>query len=605
MIARAGYHELNAGKGSRVEDDHAALRAGSIGKSTLPQGLSHDEDAGSAGAPPLFAGGASWEDIAEEEHEAERREAAREDDGEVTEPENSGAISRLDAGESTPEGGESAEAAEGDGPAPEALGAAEPDAQEEEEHAATAMPSDAMQVGPDPARAADAGDSAHDEDHDEDHAEGHGEHAAALAAAAPEDKRDDDEDGAPAAAAQAAKDDDADDDDADDDDAGAGARAAAAPASLKSTGGGKGGGKQAGKGGGSKKTGAKTSSKKKGGKQKPKGKPHHRGKYERTVKKASGYDPERDGLNRRTVRSYRPDPRDKDKKQIGRPGLRVGKRDEFHINGDYAYRYMIKSGNVAEVVDMVWERDLQPDGSNDKKKARLALNPSAVRTLTIGTEKLECIMSWNGGQSAAWIAIKDIKGASAGAIKAASKRRANWRPMGASKQERANATEMKFRPVTDAYAKKDHIDEKRYVVPGQTGGANKIGDYLGKSANLRRLGTSIPATAAGESKRLEAKNNNQRIAVGQSREVYNVAMNLPHDRTPPVALDVAHPQDSFFVPKSKEKKKFRREISLYRPDADRSRVRQTWVFGYVHSEEGGVRVPDLKRRGWVPLRVLQ
>jgi predicted amidohydrolase len=31
--------------------------------------------------------------------------------------------------------------------------------------------------------------------------------------------------------------------------------------------------------------------------------------------------------------------------QIGRPGLRVGNRDELHLLGDYAYRYMITSGS--------------------------------------------------------------------------------------------------------------------------------------------------------------------------------------------------------------------------------------------------------------------
>jgi hypothetical protein len=286
--------------------------------------------------------------------------------------------------------------------------------------------------------------------------------------------------------------------------------------------------------------------------------------------------------------------------QIGRPGLRVGNRDEFHLQGDYAYRYMITSGNKAEVADKIWERDLQR--GNSQEGGRLALNPSAVRKLMINGVEVECIMSWSGGQSAAWIAIKDLRGASVGAIRAASKRAEKLRPKAATKQARDSAVEMKFRQVDDPIGSEDHTDESRYIVPGQKSkGGNRVGDYLGKSV-LRREREGTQGRAAGESKRLEAANGGKPVDIAnRKRETFNVTMNLPKDRTPPVAIDVAHPGDSFFVPRGKT---FRREISLYRRTKTSSRVRQTWAYGFIGRDEGARKVADEKRRGWVPLRVL-
>jgi hypothetical protein len=59
--------------------------------------------------------------------------------------------------------------------------------------------------------------------------------------------------------------------------------------------------------------------------------------------------------------------------------------------------------------------------------------------------------------------------------------------------------------------------------------------------------------------------------------------------------------DTFFVPKGST---FRREISLYKRRASKTKLRQNWVFGYVGRDEGTHKVPDTKRRGWVPRRVL-
>jgi hypothetical protein len=508
MNARLGQHDLNPGKNARPASQ-SSLRGGAAGKSTLTQRLATSSaDAarpGSAGAtrsesaveairPPLFADDARWETIDPAEYEA-AQESEHEGEaagGEEVEPENTEALARLD-GASPEHGAADGGDAAGSAAAPE--GRAAGDAADEHDAAAetaapASMPSDAVELAPDPSRAA-AAEEAH---------------------------------------------------------------AGAQPA------------------------------------------PQHRGHFERTVKTASGHDAKQDRYNRPSVRSHRV----RSAIQIGRPGLRVGNRDEFHLQGDYAYRYMITSGRKAEVADKIWERDLQR--GNSTQGGRLALNPSAIRKLIVNGVELECIMSWSGGQSAAWIAIKDLRGASVGAIRAAARRAEKLRPRSTSQAARDGAVELKFRPLTDPIATADRIDDRRYVVPGQKGvGGNRVGDYLGKAV-LRRERAGTAGRAASASKRLEQANRGQPVDIENGeRALYNVTMNLPKDRTPPVAIDVAHPGDSFFVPKGTT---FRREISLYRRRKTSSQVRQAWAFGFVGRDEGARKVADEKRRGWVPLRVL-
>jgi hypothetical protein len=567
MQARVGQHNLNPGKNG-IPDPQVASRDGAVGKSTLIEpALTQStqaqrpatSDAG-ASRSPLFADDAHWEPIDLDELEEAGPETEPEAaGGEEVEPENTEAISRLDAApseESVADGDD----AGGDAAAPAARESGDSadasDAAEEQEATSTAMPSDALELGPDPSRAeADedaAGDDADDDDDDDEAQPG-----AALRAAG--DRNDDAEDagGDPAAAAPAAA------------PAARAARAAAAAAPAARA--------------AAAPRRARTA-------------PQHRGKFERTVKNASGHDAKQDRYNRPSVRSNRV----RSAIQINRPGLRVGNRDEFHLKGDYAYRYMITSGRKAEVADKIWERDLQR--GNSKQGGRLALNPSAVRKLMINGVEVECIMSWSGGQSAAWIAIKDLRGASVGAIRAAAKRAEKLRPKNTTQGARDSAVEMKFRLLDDPIGTKDHIDEQRYVVPGQKSkGGNAVGDYLGKSV-LRREREGTRGRAASQSKQIETANGGQPVDLeNRKRATFNITMNLPKDRTPPVAIDVAHPGDSFFVPRGKT---FRREISLYRRTKTSSKVRQTWVFGFIGRDEGARKVADEKRRGWVPLRVL-
>ncbi|MDQ3338213.1 MAG: hypothetical protein M4D80_23860 [Myxococcota bacterium] len=318
--------------------------------------------------------------------------------------------------------------------------------------------------------------------------------------------------------------------------------------------------------------------------------------HERRVQHATGHDAPQNKYNRGGVRSNRAG----NNQQIARPGLRVGGKDEFHLRGDYAYRYQIVNGTKAVPVDKIWEKDLQRGADTDKR--RLALNPSAPRQLVIEGERVWCVMSWSGDQSAAWIAIKDLRG-DFGAIKdKASKISKAWNPKDVGAAKRASAREMKFRAVGDPIATADRIDDGRYIVPGQRGkNGNEVGDYLTKEV-IRRERPSGGGNAARESKRLEQKHGGKIDLENGKRELISIVGNLPHDKTPPVAIDVARPGvDSFFVPQGKT---FRREISLYKRRQRTATLRQTWVFGYVGRDQGTRKVPDKNRRGWVPLRVL-
>lgn len=334
----------------------------------------------------------------------------------------------------------------------------------------------------------------------------------------------------------------------------------------------------------------------------------HDAPYERKVKKATGHDAKQDRYNDRDVHSNRvAKHRGKDGKlhanpdQIGRPGLRVHGKDEFHLRGEYAYRYQIVNGSKAVAVDKIWEKELQH--GQDKEGQRLALNPSAPRRLMIDGVGVWCVMSWAGAQSAAWIAIKDLEGKFADIKGAASKLSKRWNPKDAGKSKRDHATEMKFRSVGDPLVTTDSADQGHYIVPGQKGkNGNEVGDYLVKDV-LRRAQPGVTGKAASESKRLEHHNKDAPLTLPNGmRGLVSIVGNLPHDRTPPTAIDTAQPGvDSFFVPKGKT---FRREISLYKRHKKKSTLRQTWVYGYVGRDQGTRKVADKNRRGWVPLRTL-
>jgi len=322
----------------------------------------------------------------------------------------------------------------------------------------------------------------------------------------------------------------------------------------------------------------------------------HKAPYERKTQKKHKHNAKRDRYNRDVIEHHAGN-----QFQISRPGVRVGGKDEMHLKADFAYRYTITNGNKAQVVDKIWEHELQH--GNDKEGARLALNPAHTRVLNINGVELECVLSWQGGQSAAWIAIDDLRGNHAQIKRAVNQHAAKGQPKAAGKRERDNAKPMMFRAVAGP-ADADTIDRGRYIVPGQKGlVGNQVSDYLAKSVIRRWDNSSAPANAkaSAASKKLQAQSQIQKPT--GKRDMINVMANLPHDRAAAVAVDVAQPGNYFFVPRGNT---FRREISMYKRTKTTSNLRQTWVYGFIgKTGSNGEQVADEHRRGWVPLRVLK
>jgi hypothetical protein len=228
--------------------------------------------------------------------------------------------------------------------------------------------------------------------------------------------------------------------------------------------------------------------------------------------------------------------------------------------------------------------------------------------LRINGVEVECVLSWQGGQSAAWIAIADLRGNHGQIKRAVNRHAAKGQPKAASKAARDTATPMLFRSVSGP-ADADSIDRGRYIVPGQKGlQGNQVSDYLAKSVIRRWTNADAPANAkaANASMKLDQK----LAAAGKTiqaptgkRNMLNVMANLPHGRAASVAVDVASPGDHFFVPRGAT---YRREISMYKRTKTTSNLRQTWVYGFIGKlDANGTQVADASRRGWVPLRVLK
>ena len=326
----------------------------------------------------------------------------------------------------------------------------------------------------------------------------------------------------------------------------------------------------------------------------------HAAPYERKTKKQHKHNAKRDQYNREVVEHHAGN-----QFQISRPGVRVSGKDEMHLKGDFAYRYTITSGNQAQVADKIWEHELQH--GNDRTGDRLALNPSHSRVLSISGVEVECVLSWASGQSAAWIAIDDLRGNHATIKRAVNRHAAKGQPKAANQAARDTAKPMKFRAV-GGVADADTTDRGRYIVPGQKGtSGNQVADYLAKRVIRRWSNSDAPNTAkaAAASKKLEAAlaaANKPIQAPTGKRQTINVMANLPHERAAAVAVDTALPGDGFFVPRGAT---YRREISMYKRTKKSSNLRQTWVYGFIGKDAGARQVADKSRRGWVPLRVLQ
>lgn len=278
--------------------------------------------------------------------------------------------------------------------------------------------------------------------------------------------------------------------------------------------------------------------------------------------------------NKRVRANHLSKDKKKRKHQIDRAGVRFRDQDKFAPIADRVKRYRIIEGNIAT-----------SDGVKDAVrggKDRLAINPASVRNLQLedGTKLGPCVLTWHGGRRAAWMPISQIKLATtktddpkklkaqqAGIERAVDRRARRWRSAVAGKPALKNAAHFTF---GGNGAKPTAFDKSRYIVPRQRkAGANKVSDYL-----LKDDGTT-----------------------------FNVMINLPRDRQAPIAVDTTVMGDHFYVPKTGG---VIQEVSIYKRGKTETKVRarQTWVFGHVGADRETGGGPDEKRRGWVPLRVL-
>lgn len=278
--------------------------------------------------------------------------------------------------------------------------------------------------------------------------------------------------------------------------------------------------------------------------------------------------------NKRVRANHLSKDKKKRKHQIDRAGVRFRDQDKFSPIADRVKRYRIIEGNIAT-----------SDGVKDAVrggKDRLAINPASVRNLELedGTKLGPCVLTWHGGRRAAWMPISQIKLATtktddpkklkaqqAGIERAVSRRARQWRSDVAGKSALKNAAHFTF---GGNGARSTAFDKSRYIVPRQRkAGANKVSDYL-----LKDDGTT-----------------------------FNVMINLPRDRQAPIAVDTTVMGDHFYVPKTGG---VIQEVSIYKRGKNETKVRarQTWVFGHVGADRETGGGPDEKRRGWVPLRVL-
>lgn len=287
----------------------------------------------------------------------------------------------------------------------------------------------------------------------------------------------------------------------------------------------------------------------------PRGKAHGK-PYEtklRKARKGKQLWAKQDRYNVRSVKSNNSKPK------------RPGPKGYFQLKPEGSDRYRITTGSTATAVDHV------------HGGAPLALNPARSRPLKIPGRKGKptCVLAWYSTQGSAWLPA-DAFAAGAGTVTSKINKLAKrWAPEDA----RGKTKQFKFRAAGSEIAKPDAYDVKSHILKQRVGSTgNNTEDYLERPRQRVGQGDTIAQAA-----------------------YYNVCMNLPQSDAPPVASDIAHPGDRFFVLQGAT---FRRSVSIFEPGKSTSNRVQTWVYGFVGTKAGKRWVPDHSRRGWVPLRVL-
>jgi hypothetical protein len=243
-------------------------------------------------------------------------------------------------------------------------------------------------------------------------------------------------------------------------------------------------------------------------------------------------------------------------------------------------RYSIKNKNHAVLHD-----EPQPAAAG-QDPVELQINIAATRKLVIDGKKATCILTRTVDSGAAWARLVDVipLGANPG----------NARKRRASLQRRINKKAARYAPKEPSAKRLKSAREMRFK-PGVD----------------PNTGLSLTGNVASQSKsdydHYLFRDKTAKMEGAVHHGFYNVALNLPQRGIPPVQVDIAKPDDVFFMISKPE-------VALYeRIDPDKhpnikavdEKDRTVWVFGCLGKREGNDWVPDPSRRGWVPKRVVK
>jgi hypothetical protein len=282
-------------------------------------------------------------------------------------------------------------------------------------------------------------------------------------------------------------------------------------------------------------------------------------------------------------------------------------------------RYQIGSDGVTATVS-----DKVPAGT------RVVINPSVQNLkLAADAKPQEFVLVWAGSFGSAWMLPADIlltpaSDATQKSVPTPDEIAAKARTMSAKlKPAEASVKHTKRLVFRTQLTPKQQQEETahEHILPNQSR-ANHIGDYY--------LGNVAPQSSTPwDPTKPDADPHHYQTASGQTRQFYNVSMNLPSANAASVADDIAAPGESFFVEEGttpKQAPQFKHNVSLFKDesqvkgktaaqkhaDATKPIGHELWVYGFIGmpnpdkaAAQHEPEVPNPHRRGWVPQRDLE
>jgi hypothetical protein len=234
--------------------------------------------------------------------------------------------------------------------------------------------------------------------------------------------------------------------------------------------------------------------------------------------------------------------------KVKRPSVRIGGKEKLRIRAK-ANRYRILSDQRLELVNPPLE-----------KGREIRINPAAPRTIRGHTY----ILVWADSDGSAWIRVDKI-----------AKKRTRFKKQ-LLKQVRRKAARL---------------------MPDKAPGGFVRRKFLGVVIAPESIpGHILPSQQDPHKNRFDHY-------LGVEKGYFNICGNLPQRNAPPVAIDIAMPGDAFFLAKGNG---MPRKVPIFQFQSHALwGAPETWVFGCLAREVNGTKMPDPRRRGWVPLKALE